>query len=366
MKLRGTESKSEEHVTVLKRPAELYHLKPALLRSYPKIVRLALGWMVMILFTLAFLQPALLLVLPFPFMWRGKMFYLTSSYLGISVISLLTPEREVPWVRQVGQLLYEIIDLRTNLNKDDFEHILAYGEKHRLCTCMHPHGIVPYQALVWPAYCDQYMGNLYGFGATADVVFKIPFLRNLLSALSAGSARYKTLLAGLEDGISKPVNATGRKPKHMFILPGGVAEVFFSKRNEKEEKIVFQSRKNLCKLAIQTDTELVPCYVFGGNNFLDNFATGDSIIAKLSRRVKAGITFFTGQFGLPFLPYASKCTLVLSEPLHVPSAVDAKDKPRDMDERVAELHSNYCEAIHHLFDRYKGLAGYPDHTLEIV
>ena len=143
MNLRGTESKSEGHVTVLKRPAELHHLKPALFQSYPKIVRLILGWMVMILFTLAFLQPALLLILPIPFMWRGKMFYLTSSYLGMSVISLLMPEREVPWIRQVGQLLYEIIDLRTNLNKDDFEDIVAYGEKHRLCTCMHPHGIVP-------------------------------------------------------------------------------------------------------------------------------------------------------------------------------------------------------------------------------
>ena len=47
---------------------------------------------------------------------------------------------------------------------------------------------------------------------------------------------------------------------------------------------------------------------------MDNFSTSDSIIAKLSRRVKAGITIFTGQFGLPFLPYAPKCTLVFSEP----------------------------------------------------
>ena len=80
---------------------------------------------------------------------------------------------------------------------------------------------------MWPAYCDQYMGNLYGW-SNSGCGIQDPSC-DLLSALSAGSARYKTLLAGLEDGISKPVNAAGRKPKHMFILPGGVADIFLEK-----------------------------------------------------------------------------------------------------------------------------------------
>ena len=359
-------TKKVKYATVLQRQAELHRLKPDLLQSYPKALRMALGWIVMILFTLAFLQPVVILALPFPFMWRGTMFYATSSYLSICVLSLLIPEREVPLLRCIGQLLYEIVDLHTNLNQEDFDYIMEYGTKHRMITCMHPHGIVPFQALLWAAYCDQYLNDLYGFGATADIVFKIPFLRNLLSALSAGSAGYKVLLAGLQHGISKPVNAAGRKPKHMYILPGGVAEVFFSKRNTTEQKIIFKSRKNLCRLAVQTNSELCPCYVFGGNDFYDNFATGDSFIASFSRKVKAGLTFFTGQYGLPFLPYAPKCTLVLSEPLQVPAALDVKGKPRSEEERLEELHTKYCEAITHLFDRYKALAGYPDHTLEIV
>ena len=213
-------TKKVKYATVLQRQAELHRLKPDLLQSYPKALRMALGWIVMILFTLAFLQPVVILALPFPFMWRGTMFYATSSYLSICVLSLLIPEREVPLLRCIGQLLYEIVDLHTNLNQEDFDYIMEYGTKHRMITCMHPHGIVPFQALLWAAYCDQYLNDLYGFGATADIVFKIPFLRNLLSALSAGSAGYKVLLAGLQHGISKPVNAAGRKPKHMYILPG--------------------------------------------------------------------------------------------------------------------------------------------------
>jgi hypothetical protein len=363
-KTRG--ARKDEYVTVLQRPAELHRAKPAVLQSYPRAIRTALGWVFMILFTLAFLQPVIILILPFPFMWRGTMLYATTSYLGICIISLLMPERELPFLRGVGQLLYEIVDLHSNLNEEDFEFIKNYGKEKKIITCMHPHGVVPFQAILWAAYCDQYLTELYGFGATADIIFKIPFLCNILPGLSAGRAGYKTLLAGLQHGISKPANAAGRKPKHMYILPGGVAEVFFSKRNSTEQRIIFKSRRNLCRLAVQTDSELCPCYVFGGNDFYDNFATGDSFIASFSRKVKAGLTFFTGQYGLPFVPFAPKCTLVLSEPLLVPAAVDIRGKPRSEEERLEELHGKYCEAITHLFDKYKALAGYPNHTLEIV
>ena len=66
---------------------------------------------------------------------------------------------------------------------------------------MHPHGIVPFQAILWTAYCDQYFRDekreMYGFGAAADVVAYIPFLRNIMAWLSGGSATYNVLRAGL-------------------------------------------------------------------------------------------------------------------------------------------------------------------------
>ena len=49
---------------------------------------------------------------------------------------------------------------------------------------MHPHGIVPFHAILWAAYCDQHYvyedKQLYGFGAAADVVGYLPFLRNIM------------------------------------------------------------------------------------------------------------------------------------------------------------------------------------------
>jgi hypothetical protein len=51
----------------------------------------------------------------------------------------------------------------------------------------------------WTSYCDQYLPGLYGFGAAADVVAYIPFLRNIMSMLTAGSASYQVL----KDGLTK-------------------------------------------------------------------------------------------------------------------------------------------------------------------
>ncbi len=85
---------------------------------------------------------------------------------------------------------------RTNL-ADDEQFIMA----------MHPHGIVPLQAVIWAAFCDQYFDDpeskksLYGFGAAADAVGYVPFLRNIMGWLSAGPADYKTLKKGLMDVI---------------------------------------------------------------------------------------------------------------------------------------------------------------------
>ena len=43
---------------------------------------------------------------------------------------------------------------------------------------------------------------------------------------AAGSASYKALEEGLVEGKSPPCNRIGRKPKNLFLLPGGVAEIF--------------------------------------------------------------------------------------------------------------------------------------------
>jgi len=127
------------------------------------------------------------------------------------------------------------------------------------------------------------------------------------------------------------VNAVGRIPRHLFILSGGIAEVFTSCPGS--HIVVMKKRKGLMKLSLETGAMLLPSYVFGGNDFFYNVATGDSLLSQLSRKLRMGITMFYGQFGLP-VPYHPKVTMVIGDPIPVekwsqegePVSADAIDK----------------------------------------
>ena len=77
------------------------------------------------------------------------------------------------------------------------------GETMQFIIGTHPHGIIPFQALLWAAFCDQYLRDyetgecLYGFGAAADVVLTLPVLRTIMGWLTCGGAGYNTLKRGL-------------------------------------------------------------------------------------------------------------------------------------------------------------------------
>ncbi|GMH56820.1 hypothetical protein TL16_g02228 [Triparma laevis f. inornata] len=230
--------------------------------------------------------------------------------------------------------------------------------------CMHPHGIIPLQAMVWSAYCDQYFSDpitgdtLYGFGAAADVVKYLPFIKNIMGWLSAGSANYDVLKRGLDEGIAEQCNVNNnRKPRHLFLLPGGVAEVFESTVGH--NAIVFKNRRGLVKLAIETGSDLLPCYVFGGTDFYHNIATGTGILSRISRKMKAGVTIFYGWFFLP-LPFLPKVTLCVADPIRVEKVEGEIPK-----ELIESIHKEYIEAIKELFEKYKVKAGYPDAVLDV-
>ena len=175
----------------------------------------------------------------------------------------------------------------------------------------------PFQGLLWAAFCNTYLRDgtgrsLYGFGAVADVVLSLPLLRTLMGWLSCGGAGYSTLVKGLVEG--KCESTKGRKPLHLFILPGGIAEIFVSTPGE--HKIVFKKRKGLIKLAIETGSSLIPCYVFGGTDFFCNLITGDNFLAQWSRKLRVSFTIFYGRFFLP-IPFTPKVTMVFANPLPI-------------------------------------------------
>lgn len=242
--------------------------------------------------------------------------------------------------------------------------MLEVCEQSHLILAMHPHGIVPYQAMLWSAYSDQCLHGLYGFGAAADIAEFVPFLRNVLAWVAATSASYASLKAGLLQGKVPAANAIGRRPRHLAILPGGVAEVFTSTPGR--HAIIF--RKGLVRLAIETNALLVPCYVFGGTDFFYNLATSDGLCCRLSRHLRAGCTVFFGPCGLP-MPFLPRVSMVIGKPIPIPAVHQGagdRDPQQALAQQIEELHGRFLEEMMQLFDKYKAAAGYPDAVLEIL
>lgn len=162
------------------------------------------------------------------------------------------------------------------------------------------------------------------------------------------------------EGKCASANAVGRKPRNLYILPGGIAEIFTS--TPRRHTIVFSNRRGLIKLSLETGAQLIPCYVFGGTDFFYNLATGQGFLSKLSRKFKIGITIFWGWFFLP-IPFHPKITMCIADPIPVEKWVSDESISA---QAIEELHKKYVESITKLFDDYKEAAGYPDATLEIL
>lgn len=201
---------------------------------------------------------------------------------------------------------------------------------------------------------------MYGFGAMADIVMYLPFLRNILGFLAGGSATYKVLKDGIVHGKVPCVNAAGRVPKNLYVLPGGIAEIFTSKPGR--NAIVFKDRRGLCKLSVETGAQIVPCYVFGSNDFFENLATNESFLSTLCRKYRIGVTVFWGYLGLP-IPYSPKVTMVLGDPIPVPQIADDDEKHS---KAIEALHSQFMVDMKALFEKYKTVAGYANAELEIL
>lgn len=153
-----------------------------------------------------------------------------------------------------------------------------------------------------------------------------------------------------------------RKPRHLYILPGGIAEIFVSTPGK--HAVVLRSRKGLCRLSIETGAKLIPCYVFGGTDFFHNLATGDGWLCSLSRYFKTSITYFYGPLCLP-IPFTPRVTFIVGDPIAPPREGWDGVGPIPS-ELIDQLHQKFMQALLELFDKHKAVCGHPEATLEII
>mmetsp|Transcript_41078 Transcript_41078/g.46676 ORF Transcript_41078/g.46676 Transcript_41078/m.46676 type:complete len:418 (-) Transcript_41078:278-1531(-) len=312
-----------------------------------------------------------------------------AALIASVVVGLLAfwPLRPWPFFRHYFQLWYELFDFHhnlSNLDKNDINNDNNSFEKDEniedtslIIYSNHPHGVIPMHGYLWAAFCDQNFPHRYGFGALTDIALRLPLLRQVMSWLSSAAATKKIIKQRMLEG-----------GQNLWILPGGVSEIFLACPNQ---NVIKAPRRGLIKLALQTGAVLIPTYVFGVNEFYHQLATygnenenstkqhndnPTNIIGKIqrciSRKLKGGFTFFWGQYGTT-LPFESKCTMVLGDPIQpVPGTLGqewAAGKktcqriPEPTEKQIDELWNRYTKALICLFEQYKVQAGYPDATL---
>lgn len=248
-------------------------------------------------------------------------------------------------------------------------------DKALVIYATHPHGVIPIHGYLWCAFCDQHFPNRYGFGALTDIAMRLPLLRQVMGWLSSDVATRSVL--------KYRMNTLGQ---NLYILPGGVSEIFLACPGR---HVIKSPRRGLMKLALQTGAVLVPTYVFGANEFYNQLATfgkkevnqqtkdgSTNFVGKMQRRisrsVRGGFTFFWGQY-CTTLPYESKCSMVLGDPIEpVPGTLGEEVSAGKMvckkiaeptEQQIDDLWNRYTESLISLFEQYKAQAGFPNAKL---
>ena len=273
-----------------------------------------------------------------PLVW-GAWSLPTALYLGVLAALCLYPHRPWPRARQLFRCWFELFELEYVVELDEARD-LTPGLHY--IACWSPHGIVPLGGYMGISFFDLVFPQYYGASAVASVLFRLPFLRQVLlwcGAVPSSRAAVKEAL----------------RRTHLSIMPGGIAELFLSSR---EREVVFlRDRDGIVRVALEEGAPILPIYVFGQTQCFDQASFP---LARLSRSLQASLSLFYGRGYLP-VPYPAKIVIVMGKPLPLPRH-DRTSTPQD----VALLKQQWEAEVVRIYETYKHLANYPpEKKLEI-
>lgn len=350
---------------------ESFGLSPTLIRAEADFKHSSIAaWALVILCTSSFYIGPFLLLSPFVLYHfhpqAAGILFCTNLFLAFHPIS--------PWprVRVWCQMFYYVFNFHHNMTAT--LNTKEMKSDHLSIIAMHPHAVIPLHGFLWGAICHQLLPNVYGYGCATDIALHLPVLRHLLGYLSTGPADKNSLLNQLQV-----------RERNLFILPGGVAEIFYSQRRRQSNSLPFTQtikakRYGLMRLSLQTGSRIFPAFVFGASDMLDQLTPVDQnnialIMQSMSRKIKGGLALFYGQYYLP-IPYTPQISMVLGNPIYPVENTCQRSVTGDKltctrianptQEQVEELMNRYIFALRLLFEQYKVQAGYPNDVLVIT
>lgn len=275
--------------------------------------------------------------------------WMIPGVVGISTFSLLAilltwPHGEWPIVVRFFQGWTDIFGFRLLIDQSKFD-----ARKRYLIAAV-PHGVVPLGSIITGAYIRQFLPSLNSTVAIASILFKMPILRQVFM--------WGGCIPATKSLMAKSLANEGDK---VCVMSGGIAELFLSSR--KREQLYLLKRRGFVRLAIETNAELVPMYIFGQTNMFDQVATSGGYMMRVSRYLSASLTYFWGQLFLP-IPFSTSVTTVVGTPIPVVSPIN--DTEDAMLHAVEKMHAEFITSIKDLYRLHAADCGYGDKPLEIL
>ena len=297
------------------------------------------------IFTLTYvLAPVYVFTATIALIFRYPSGHIASIYAIPLIISIFTPARAMPGI--VGML-------SPMLDYFDFEEIIEEKEalrksfdegKNYIFACQ-PHGVISSCGMCSAVHIEPKYRMIKV--AVASSLLKFPILKNVMGIFALTDASGKNLKRVLQNpGIDGSV----------IIYVGGMAELF--KSCIEEERLFLSQRKGFIKLSLRQGVDIIPVYLFGNTSLLSVVKGGP--LAKISRKLKASVTFFWGKYYLP-IPRDVKLLYVAGKAIKIPKIAEPTQ------EDIDKYHKIYVEEVVRLFDTYKARAGplYEKKTLYI-
>ena len=184
------------------------------------------------------------------------------------------------------------------------------------------HGIIPYHGFLLAKKMVDKL-KIYPRGLGAEFLFRIPGVRQFF--LKGGAVN------------ASPQNAERllRRNQVVMLAPGGIYEALIAKKGLR--RIPWERRKGFVRLAVKTQTPIVPTYCAGINSAYYNSYLLLKPRIKLLEKSRFSFPFF---FGLGLFPFPQKLIHRIGKPIPVDK------KPGETREKqVDRIHREVISAV---------------------